>query len=88
MQAAAVLYPPIDFLNWGVTGGNMVNAGDLLKGAGVYGAFDYRVWNSKTRTFDFVKDPSERIKMGRESSPIYAISSDDPPVFIIHGDAG
>ena len=87
VQAAAVLYPPTDFMNWGVTGGNMVNAGDLLKGAGVYGAFDYRVWNNKTRTFDFVKDSSERNKMGRESSPIYAISSDDPPVFIIHGDA-
>ncbi|MBP8114536.1 MAG: prolyl oligopeptidase family serine peptidase [Chitinophagaceae bacterium] len=87
VQAAAVLYPPTDFMNWGVTGGNMVNAGDLLKGAGVYGAFDYRVWNNKTRTFDFVKDTSERNKMGRESSPIYAISSDDPPVFIIHGDA-
>ncbi len=87
VQAAAVLYPPTDVLNWGVTGGNMLNLGDLLKGAGVYGAFDFRLWNNKTRTFDFVTDSSARNKIGREISPIYAITSDDPPVFIIHGDA-
>lgn len=87
VQAAAVLYPPTDCLNWGVTGGNMIGMGDLLKAAGVYGAFDFRIWNSKTRTLDFVKDSSERNKIGREISPIYAITPDDPPVFIIHGDA-
>ncbi len=87
VQAAAVLYPPTDCLNWGFTGANMVNMGDLLKGSGVYGAFDFRVWNNKTRTYDHVTDTSSRNKIGRESSPIYAISSDDPPVFIIHGDA-
>lgn len=87
VQAAAVLYPPTDCLNWGFAGANMVNAGDLLKGSGVYGAFDFRVWNSKTRTYDHITDTSTRNKIGREISPIYAISSDDPPVFIIHGDA-
>ncbi len=87
VQAAAVLYPPTDCLNWGFTGGNMVNMGDLLKGSGVYGAFDFRVWNNKTRTYDHITDTSARNKIGRECSPIYSISSDDPPVFIIHGDA-
>lgn len=87
VQAAAVLYPPTDCLNWGFTGANMVNMGELLKGSGVYGAFDFTVWNNKTRTYDHITDTSTRNKIGRESSPIYAISSDDPPVFIIHGDA-
>lgn len=87
VQAAAVLYPPTDFLNWGFAGANMVNAGDLLKASGVYGAFDFRNWNSKTRTLDFVTNDSIRIKTGKEIAPIYSISKDDPPVFIIHGDA-
>ena len=87
VQAAAVLYPPTDCLNWGAPGANMINMGELLKGSGVFGAFDFRLWNNKTRTFDFVTDTSTRNKLGRNISPIYAISSDDPPVFIIHGDA-
>ena len=87
VQAVAVLYPPTDFFNWGSAGANMANAGDLLKGSGVYGAFDYRNWNSKTRTFDFVKDDSIRNIITKEIAPIYSVSKDDPPVFIIHGDA-
>jgi acetyl esterase/lipase len=87
VQAAAVLYPPTDFLNWGFAGANMVNAGDLLKASGVYGAFDFRNWNSKTRTLDFVTNDSIRNKTGKEIAPIYSVTKDDPPVFIIHGDA-
>ena len=87
VQAVAVLFPPTDCLNWGTIGGNMVNMREIQKASGVFGAFDFRVWNSKSRTYDQVTDTSERNKIGRESSPIYFISPDDPPVFIIHGDA-
>ena len=87
VQAAAVLFPPTDFLNWGSTGFNIVNTRDLQLRSAVYGAFDFRNWNNTTRTYDPVTDTSARNKTGKEISPIYAVSPDDPPVFIIHGDA-
>ncbi|HEX4957383.1 MAG TPA: alpha/beta hydrolase [Lacibacter sp.] len=86
VQAAAVLFPPTDLLNWGGPGLNMVNAKDLVRARGSYGAIDFRVWNEKTRTYDEVSDTAARSKTGREISPIYYVSKDDPPVFIIHGD--
>ncbi len=86
VQAAAVLFPPTDFLNWGPVG-NIVNAPLLLKTSKVYGALDFKTWNAANNTYDEVSDTSARNKIGKEISPIYAVTSDDPPVFIIHGDA-
>ena len=87
VQAAAVLYPPTDFLNWGVPGNNVINAKDLQLQYHVYGAFDFRKFNDSTTTYDLVSDTAARNKIGRQISPMYNVSSDDPPVFIIHGDA-
>ena len=87
VQASAVLFPPTDFLNWGNTGFSIINTKDLQIRSAVYGAFDFRNWNNATRTYDPVIDTSARNKTGKEISPIYAVSPDDPPVFIIHGDA-
>jgi acetyl esterase/lipase len=86
VQAVAVLFPPTDFLNWGALG-NVVNAKDLLLQGHVYGALDFRKWNNVAKTYDPISDTAERNKIGKEISPIYSVSSDDPPVFIIHGDA-
>jgi acetyl esterase/lipase len=86
VQAVAVLFPPTDFLNWGHLG-NIVNAPVLLKSNQIYGALDFKTWNNATSTYNEVSDTSARNKIGKEISPIYAVSSDDPPVFIIHGDA-
>jgi acetyl esterase/lipase len=87
VQAAAVLFPPTDFFNWGLPGAAMINAREPQIQARVYGAFDFKVWNNVTTTYDPVTDTSARNKIGKEISPIYAVSSDDPPIFIIHGDA-
>jgi acetyl esterase/lipase len=87
VQAAAVLYPPVDFFNWGMQGANMLSAGELLKRNRIFGAFDFRVLNNAFTTYDFITDTAERRRIAREISPVYAISPDDPPVFIIHGDA-
>jgi len=87
VQAAAVLFPPTDFFNWGLPGAAMINAREPQIQARVYGAFDFKVWNNATTTYDPVTDTSARNKIGKEISPIYAVSSDDPPIFIIHGDA-
>ena len=87
VQAAAVLFPPTDFLNWGFPGAASINQREIQKQLRVYGAFDFRVWNNSTLTYDPVTDTAARNKIGKEISPIYAVSADDPPIFIIHGDA-
>jgi acetyl esterase/lipase len=87
VQAVAVLYPPTDFLNWGGAGNNVIGAKSLQLQFHVYGAFDFRKFSDSTTTYDFVSDNAARDKIGKEISPIYFVSSDDPPVFIIHGDA-
>ena len=86
VQVAAVLFPPTDFFNWGLPGIAMINARAQQAQARVYGAFDFRVWNNSTLTYDPVTDTSARNKIGKEISPIYSVSPDDPPIFIIHGD--
>jgi len=87
VQAAAVLFPPTDFFNWGFPGAAMVNVRGPQIQARVYGAFDFRVMNNTTAIYEPVTDTTARNKIGKEISPIYAVSSDDPPIFIIHGDA-
>jgi acetyl esterase/lipase len=86
VQAAAVLFPPTDFLNWPPFG-NVINAKPLLLSYGVYGALDFKKWNDKTHTYDPISDSAERNRIGKEISPLYSITRDDPPIFIIHGDA-
>ena len=87
VQAAAVLFPPTDFFNWGFPGAAMVNVRGPQIQARVYGAFDFKVLNNTTAIYEPVTDTAARNKIGKEISPIYAVSSDDPPIFIIHGDA-
>jgi acetyl esterase/lipase len=86
VQAVAVLFPPTDFLNWPPFG-NIVNAKPLLLANSVFGAVDFKQWNNKTKTYDAIIDTAQRNKIGKEISPVYAVTPDDPPVFIIHGDA-
>ncbi|MDZ4793945.1 MAG: prolyl oligopeptidase family serine peptidase [Bacteroidota bacterium] len=87
VQAAAVLYPPTDCLNWGGPGFNFINNKMLQLANSIYGAFDFTKWNEKTATYDHITDSSARNKIAQDMSPIYFVSADDPPVFIIHGDA-
>ena len=87
VQAAAVLFPPTDFFNWGFPGAAMINVRGPQIQARVYGAFDFRVLNNTTAIYETVTDTTARNKIGKEISPIYAVSPDDPPIFIIHGDA-
>jgi len=86
VQAAAVLFPPTNFLDWPPFG-NVINAKQLLLSYGVYGALDFKKWNDKTKTYDVISDSAERNRVGKEISPLYSITRDDPPIFIIHGNA-
>ncbi len=86
VQAVAVFFPPTDFINYGGvnTSGKINQAGLVL--AKVAAAFDFKVWNDTTGTFVSITDTEKRLSIAREISPINAVSSDDPPVLIIHGD--
>jgi len=86
VQAAAVFYPPTDFINFGrINAAGTINQAGLVL-TGVAAAFDFKRWNDTTRTFVPVTDINKRLEIAREISPINAVSADDPPVIIIHGD--
>lgn len=86
VQAIAVFFPPTDFLNWGQQQMNLSNFQAALAVAGVAGAFDFKVWNDTVKLYQTV-NPEMRLEIAKQISPIYFVTSDDPPVFIIHGDA-
>lgn len=87
VQAVAVLFPPTDLLNWGGTGFNFVNAKQILSANKVWGAVEFRVYNDKLNLYEEITDTTARSKIGKEISPVNLVSSDDPPVFILHGDS-
>jgi acetyl esterase/lipase len=73
VQAVACFFPPTDFLNYGQEGEDAVGVG-VLK-------------NFKPAFGPRADSAEERMKYGREISPIYFITSNLPPTLIIHGDA-
>lgn len=86
VQAVAVFYPPTDFINFGGPNTtNSINQAGLVL-TGVAAAFDFKRWNDTSRTFVSITDTKKRLEIAKEISPINAVSSDDPPVLIIHGD--
>ncbi|MDQ6813829.1 MAG: prolyl oligopeptidase family serine peptidase, partial [Bacteroidota bacterium] len=50
-------------------------------------AFDYKDWNDTASIYQSIVNPNKFAQKVKETSPIYEVSSDDPPVLIIHGDA-
>jgi dipeptidyl aminopeptidase/acylaminoacyl peptidase len=54
---------------------------------GVWGAVDFKIWNQQKNLYEEVTDVNERNRIAKEMSPLYFVSPDDPPVFIVHGDA-
>lgn len=73
VQAAAVFFPPTDFLNWGAPGVDAVGVDTM---APLKVAFGARADTAAGRQI-----------YGREISPAYFVTSNLPPVIIIHGDA-
>lgn len=72
VQAIACFYPPTDFLNYGKPGEDAVGVGTLKNYKGAFGP------ESDT--------PEGRQRLGKEVSPIYYITPQLAPTFIIHGD--
>lgn len=87
VQAVAVFYPPTDFLNFGRRANDPATNRTALILTGVYAAFDFKVWNDTTRSFVTINDDIKKLQIAKDISPVYAVTPDDPPALIIHGDA-
>lgn len=85
VQAAAVFYPPIDFMNWGNTNPEIQR--EILRRTRLIGAFDFKRFNDTTGLYESVQGEEAVRKIAANYSPINQVSKDDPPVMIAHGDA-
>jgi acetyl esterase/lipase len=84
VQAVACFFPPTDLLNYGLSGISILGA-DAAKG--VRAPFDFQIYDEASREFVLVTDQERRMEIGRQVSPVYHVSADDPPTLIMHGDA-
>ena len=84
VQAVGCFFPPTDFLNYGKPGEIAIGCG-ILKG--FKPPFDFHEQDPNTKTFDRITDMDKILEIGRQISPVYHASSDDPPTLIIHGNA-
>jgi acetyl esterase/lipase len=84
VQAVGCFFPPTDFLNYGKPGEIALGCG-ILKG--FKPPFDFHEQDPKTKVFVRITDVGKILEIGRQISPVYHASSDDPPTLIIHGDA-
>jgi acetyl esterase/lipase len=84
VQAVACFFPPTDFLNYGKPGENAIGRGIL---SGFKPPFDFHEQDPKTNNFVRITDENKIAEIGRQISPVYHVSSEDPPTLIIHGDA-
>ncbi len=86
VQAAAVFYPPTDFINFGGPNtSETINQAGLVF-TGVAAAFDFKYWSDTSKTYVTITDTKKRLAIAKEISPVNSVSPDDPPVIIIHGD--
>ena len=84
IQAAAIFFPPTDFINWG--GENTKTDVDRLRKT-VAAAFDFKFMSDSTGMYEHVRGEENLKKMAADNSPINKVTGDDPPILIFHGDA-
>lgn len=84
VQAVACFFPPTDFLNWGEPGKVPANV-EMLKP--FRPPFDFHELDKSVNMFMRITDEKRVHEILRSISPLYHVTSDDPPTLIIHGDA-
>ena len=87
VQAVACFFPPTDFLNFGAAGGNLLLAKPALAKSNFLAPFLFTEWDSVNKYYPIISDTAKQNKIAWQVSPIYQVSPDDAPTFIIHGDA-
>jgi len=83
VQAVACFFPPTDLLNYGEPGKTILGTDATT---GVRAPSDFRAYDEAVRAFVLITDQDKRLEIGRQVSPAYHVSADDPPTLIIHGD--
>jgi acetyl esterase/lipase len=83
VQAVACFFPPTDFLNYGKSGEIALGCGTLKD---FRAPFDFHDFDPARKAFVPVTDVGKVIAIGRQISPAYHVTPDDPPTLIIHGD--
>jgi acetyl esterase/lipase len=83
VQAVACFFPATDFLNWGEKGHHKI--GDDI-GVTFRAAMDYHEFDKPQGRFIRITDDKKLRQISHQVSPIYHVTSDDPPTLIIHGD--
>ncbi len=86
VEAAAVFYPPTDFINFGGPNTSETINQAALVFTGVAAAFDFKYFSDTTKTYVTITDTKKRLAIAKAVSPINEVTPDDPPVLIIHGD--
>jgi len=84
IQAVCVFYPPTDFLNFGKPGASVVVDPKIATERNVAASFDFRYWNEPTQQY-ITPDSSKMTEVVRQLSPVYLVTKDDAPAFIVHG---
>jgi acetyl esterase/lipase len=84
VQAVACFFPPTDFLNYGRAGQVMLGRSP---GSRSRPAFEFREFDNDSKSFVPITDEQKVLEIGRQISPAHHVSPDDPPVWIMHGDA-
>jgi len=84
VQAVACFFPPTDFLNYGKPGENALGRGVLKY---FRAPFEFMEYDRKINAFVLITDEKRRNEIGKQISPVYHVTKDDPPTLIIHGDA-
>jgi acetyl esterase/lipase len=84
VEAVACFFPPTDFLNYGKPGEIALGCGTL---AAFKAPFDFHELDPAHKNFVPVTDVGKIVETGRQISPVYHATPDDPPTLIIHGDA-
>jgi len=84
IQAVCVFYPPTDLLNFGEAGASIVTDPKLAFDRDVAAAFDFRSWNDSTQQY-VTPDAKKLTETAKRFSPVYLVTKDDAPAFIVHG---
>ena len=85
IQAAAVYFPGTDMVNFGKENRTILQHFHSL-GFKADATFDFHKWSDNTKRFERVINTKDRFEYFKRLSPITHVTSDDPPVLMIHGD--
>ncbi len=86
LQAVVAYYPSTDLLNFGQDNTTLVEHFRSV-GYNIDAAFDFHKWDDQVKRYERITNPDSIKAYFRKNSAISYVSSNNPPVLIIHGSA-